>query len=69
MNVDNVKQFVHMPDGSLRFKYIVEGANLFFTQVCGVFVCAWYCPIPFPWDVCVFGHVVGVTLLHVCDAQ
>ena len=33
MNADNVKSFVRLPDGSLRFKYIVEGANLFFTQV------------------------------------
>jgi hypothetical protein len=37
VNAENVRSFVRLADGSLRFKYIVEGANLFFTQVCGVY--------------------------------
>ncbi len=28
VSADNVASFVRLPDGSLRFKYIVEGANL-----------------------------------------
>jgi glutamate dehydrogenase len=32
VNENNVDQFVFRADGSLRFKYVVEGANLFFTQ-------------------------------------
>eukprot|EP00049_Salpingoeca_infusionum_P013465 m.251585 g.251585 ORF g.251585 m.251585 type:complete len:1014 (-) comp15456_c0_seq2:420-3461(-) len=32
VNVNNVKQFLYNADGELRCKYIVEGANLFFTQ-------------------------------------
>ncbi|RQM27954.1 hypothetical protein B5M09_000870 [Aphanomyces astaci] len=33
VNLSNVQNFVYGPDGkTLRFKYIVEGANLFFTQ-------------------------------------
>lgn len=33
VNLNNVEQFMYQADGrTLRFKYIVEGANLFFTQ-------------------------------------
>lgn len=32
VTIDTVQSFVRLPNGSLRFKYIVEGANLFFTQ-------------------------------------
>ncbi|RLN49732.1 hypothetical protein BBJ29_004568 [Phytophthora kernoviae] len=33
VNLNNVEQFMYREDGrTLRFKYIVEGANLFFTQ-------------------------------------
>lgn len=33
VNLNNVDHFIYEPDGkTLRFKYIVEGANLFFTQ-------------------------------------
>uniref|UniRef100_M4BZ98 Glutamate/phenylalanine/leucine/valine/L-tryptophan dehydrogenase C-terminal domain-containing protein n=1 Tax=Hyaloperonospora arabidopsidis (strain Emoy2) TaxID=559515 RepID=M4BZ98_HYAAE len=33
VNLNNVEQFMYCEDGrTLRFKYIVEGANLFFTQ-------------------------------------
>lgn len=32
VTVDTVQSFIRLPNGSLRFKYIVEGANLFFTQ-------------------------------------
>jgi len=33
VNLSNVEQFMYQEDGkTLRFKYIVEGANLFFTQ-------------------------------------
>ncbi len=33
VNAENVASFIRRADGTLRFKYIVEGANLFFTQV------------------------------------
>jgi glutamate dehydrogenase len=33
VNLNNVDSFIYQPDGkTLRFKYVVEGANLFFTQ-------------------------------------
>jgi glutamate dehydrogenase len=32
VTVDMAHKFAFLPDGSLRFKYVVEGANLFFTQ-------------------------------------
>lgn len=32
VNFDNIGKFMYLEDGSLRFKYVVEGANLFITQ-------------------------------------